>query len=481
MSAEAAPFLVDTIGDILTGSFRPVPQDDRKASLAPLIRKEEGLIDWKMPAFAIRNLLRAFTPWPGIFFPLNNRQIKVVEADAIHFRHHCQPGTIHRLDQESMQVCCGDDTLLRISSLQPPAKSPCPHIVIPAAIRLVIALNNRRLIELAAFFFVKWRPGEHQPAPSVLDPLLDSLKPEERPKLTATVMGILRRLLLIEHLLSVNSSIPMKKIHPKLRSLLLVSIYQLLFDDSVPDHAVLSSAVSLCIPHHRSFANAILRNITRNRISVLNEMIPNLPLSVRTSFPEIIMDYLGETFPDHSTSSFLDYLNTEPVFHSIPLEQYKKNGSKTNRSLHSDFSLMVPSAIPSLNKIRQEELLLHEIFIQNISSQFVSYFSARLRSRRVLDLCSAPGSKSALLTLLSPQTRIASGDLSFNRLLRLLRRKQNSKDLLNQVSLFCGDATAPPFNDHFDLILLDAPCSALGTIRKNPDRRTTLPGNRLKC
>mgnify|MGYP001413985535 CR=1 FL=1 len=284
-------------------------------------------------------------------------------------------------------------------------------------------------------------------------------------------MGILRRLLLIEHLLSVNSSIPMKKIHPRLRSLLLVSIYQLLFDDSVPDHAVLSSAVSLCIPHHRSFANAILRNITRNRISVLNEMIPNLPLSVRTSFPEIIMDYLGETFPDHSTSSFLDYLNTEPVFHSIPLEQYKKNGSKTNRSLHSDFSLMVPCAIPSLNKIRQEELLLHDIFIQNISSQFVSYFSARLRSRRVLDLCSAPGSKSALLTLLSPQTRIASGDLSFNRLLRLLRRKQNSKDLLNQVSLFCGDATAPPFNDHFDLILLDAPCSALGTIRKNPDRR----------
>ncbi len=124
MSAEAAPFLVDTIGDILSGSSRPVPQDDRKASLAPLIRKEEGLIDWKMPAFAIRNLLRAFTPWPGIFFPLNNRQIKVVEADAIHFRHHCQPGTIHRLDQESMQVCCGDDSLLRISSLQPPGKKP---------------------------------------------------------------------------------------------------------------------------------------------------------------------------------------------------------------------------------------------------------------------------------------------------------------------------------------------------------------------
>lgn len=324
---------------------------------------------------------------------------------------------------------------------------------------------------MTARFLQKWRLGKQYKASFFLDPLLESVQAEERPRLTAMAMGVLRHLTLLEHILDSSSTVPPKKIHPRLRSCLLVSIYQILFDDSLPDHAVLSSAVSLSIPHHRPFANAVLRGVTRTREAWLQQLIPALPLALRTSFPEQIIRWLEETFSDIDPAFFLEYLNREPVFHALPVEdliRQRKGVLPGERTLPLRKTIR---SVSSLHALGEKELRLHETFIQNISSQFIAHLSARLNPRRVLDLCSAPGSKSTLLALLSPETLIAAGDISHAKLLRLMKRKKDCPDLLQQVSVFCADATNPPFRDGFDLILLDAPCSALGTIRKNPDRR----------
>lgn len=124
MSVQTAPILVETIHQILAGTTCPTPQDEHKATHAPMIQKEEGRVDWNLSAQIICNRLRAFTPWPGVFFQLNDRQIKITEAQPLVSSSDCPPGTVHHLDPDSLQVCCGDDTVLQIRSIQPPGKKP---------------------------------------------------------------------------------------------------------------------------------------------------------------------------------------------------------------------------------------------------------------------------------------------------------------------------------------------------------------------
>ncbi len=124
MSLRGATLLTETVQEILSNDKKPVPQEERLATSAPILSKEEGRIDWNMPAQTIHNTLRAFTPWPGIFFQLGHRSIKVLEAKAVDFPHHCVPGRIHSISPEAMDVYCGAHSLLRITSLQSPGKNP---------------------------------------------------------------------------------------------------------------------------------------------------------------------------------------------------------------------------------------------------------------------------------------------------------------------------------------------------------------------
>ncbi len=293
----------------------------------------------------------------------------------------------------------------------------------------------------------------------------------DRPKLTATVAGILRNLLLIESLLAENSKIPLKKIHPLLRAILVVSIYQLLFDDTIPDHAVIHAAVSLCLTHHKSYANAILRIITRNRDYLLSASIPALPPSLRHSFPQALFFHLQATFPASVLNDYMAYLNTDPVFHSVPMEHYPLIDSPMPADAIKNRFLDQLHASCQVQKLNHDELRLHRFLVQNISSQFISYFSASLQPRTILDLCAAPGSKSVMIALMAQKIRIFANDISLSRLKRLVQRKQLHEALFDRIAVCCGDALNPPFSNHFDLVLLDAPCSAFGTIRKHPDRR----------
>lgn len=124
MSQRSSPILVETLKTIFSKSRSPIPQDESQVSLAPMIEKEEGRINWLLPAQTIINTLRAFTPWPGIFFMQTDRAIKVMSAQAVDYPHTCLPGQIHNLSPEHLDVYCGAHSLLRITQIQPPGKNP---------------------------------------------------------------------------------------------------------------------------------------------------------------------------------------------------------------------------------------------------------------------------------------------------------------------------------------------------------------------
>lgn len=122
LGERAAPFLLQTLNQIFSGKIRKHPQDDSRATLAPAVKKSEGRVDWRLPAQRLYDRLRAFTPWPGLFFSLEKRQIKILNAVVSRKEHRGQAGQILALDAQSLQVACGSSTVLEITAIQPEGK-----------------------------------------------------------------------------------------------------------------------------------------------------------------------------------------------------------------------------------------------------------------------------------------------------------------------------------------------------------------------
>jgi methionyl-tRNA formyltransferase len=118
----AAPLLLKTMEQIFSGKIKKHPQDDSLATLAPPVQKSEGRVDWNLPARQLVNKLRAFTPWPGLFFSMENRQIKITTAGISRQFHRVQTGNILALDPLSLKVACGQGSVLEITSIQPEGK-----------------------------------------------------------------------------------------------------------------------------------------------------------------------------------------------------------------------------------------------------------------------------------------------------------------------------------------------------------------------
>lgn len=111
--------LVETIRRLKVGTITPRPQDPSQATLAPLLKKEDGLIDWALPASAIANRTRGFAPWPGAYSFMDHerwiiwRAMPTGRASTEH-----QPGTIVEVSKDALGVATGTD-LLAITEIQP--------------------------------------------------------------------------------------------------------------------------------------------------------------------------------------------------------------------------------------------------------------------------------------------------------------------------------------------------------------------------
>lgn len=114
-----AELLLETLPAWAAGRIQPRPQPEQGVSLAPKLRKEDGRIDWRLPARALWNRIRAFTPWPGAFtfLPGNPRpqRLRIWEATVTTGRG--APGEILSADRAGIVAACGQDAL-RVTILQ---------------------------------------------------------------------------------------------------------------------------------------------------------------------------------------------------------------------------------------------------------------------------------------------------------------------------------------------------------------------------
>jgi methionyl-tRNA formyltransferase len=134
-----AQLLLETLRGLEDGSLRPVPQDPARATLAPLLHKEDGRLDWRRPARELHDRARGFHPWPGAFTSMAGRMLKVlrtrlteappVAADAV-------PGEVLDVSDQGLLVLCGEGTGLRLVEVQPESRRAMPARAFAAGARL---------------------------------------------------------------------------------------------------------------------------------------------------------------------------------------------------------------------------------------------------------------------------------------------------------------------------------------------------------
>ncbi|HZQ67158.1 MAG TPA: methionyl-tRNA formyltransferase [Terriglobales bacterium] len=122
LATIGAELMVETLRGLRAGNVSPVPQDHSKASLAPILRKEDGLIDFHLPAKQIQDRLRGFQPWPGAFTKFRDRTFNVWRA--IVTQQSIPEGQL-AVDNRLL-VGCGNNTALELLEVQPEGKKRMP-------------------------------------------------------------------------------------------------------------------------------------------------------------------------------------------------------------------------------------------------------------------------------------------------------------------------------------------------------------------
>jgi len=308
------------------------------------------------------------------------------------------------------------------------------------------------------------------------------LKVSDRALTHELVLGVLRRQLWLDKLIEHYAKRATSSLDLPVLLALRLGLYQLRFLTRVPAPAAVNEAVNLVraagVSSAAAFVNAVLRRAIREGDYEPAEEATDSSekLAITTSHPVWLIARWTRAFGLDETESFARANNTiaPTAFRIVEknvegvLAQLRKAGGIVEASTIAENAWRVSGASATLRQLAAEG----KIYLQDEASQLVAQTIALKPGERVLDLCSAPGGKTTLMaTRVADNALIVAADISERRLETL--KKTASLHELESVQSVVLDAAQPlPFADNaFDRILIDAPCSGTGTLRRNPEIR----------
>lgn len=310
------------------------------------------------------------------------------------------------------------------------------------------------------------------------------MKRPDKALVTEIANGTLRNLTRIDWVKSLF--IRKNKIDPWVEDIIRCGIYQILFLDRVPDSAVCNESAELARKHGNEgavrFVNGVLRNVSRNKENIEypdKERTAVKYLSVFYSHPEWMVEKWVEDYGIKFTEELLRANNDTPPF-TIRCNRLKTSRQELMDILASEGIDCLegsynPEAIyiRGTSSIEEKESFRKGFFqIQDESSMLVAHVMEPKPGERILDMCSAPGGKAThIAELMGNEGEIVARDIHLHKL-KLI--EENCGRLgINIVRTELYDATQPDADsfERFDRVLLDAPCSGLGVIRRKPDLR----------
>ena len=272
------------------------------------------------------------------------------------------------------------------------------------------------------------------------------------------------------------------RLDPEILAILRTGIFQLLHLDRVPAAAVVDDAVNLARKAGKKsaagFVNALLRRVSRERAHLpLPETPPLDLLSITLSHPR----WLAARWLDrHGLDAAAGWarFNNSPAPLTLRVNTLKSRidemmsrlsdaGVTTERARFAPNALIVTAGNPLLTPLANSGAFV----VQDETSQLVGEYVAALPGETILDACASPGGKTTqMAAAMEGRGTIVATDVRGRRV-DLLARTVRQSGAAN-VRIVQADARAvPPFRQAFDAILIDAPCSGVGTLRRDPDVR----------
>ena len=307
-------------------------------------------------------------------------------------------------------------------------------------------------------------------------------KEEDRAFVREVAAGVIRNLPLIDWALEDAVERGLSETQPELLQILRVGAYQILYLDRVPAYAAVDECVKAAKglnPGAGGFVNGVLRSVAEKREEIL-DTVYRLPgsegLALRLGMPEWLARRYSARFGEAEAEVLLAALQepapTAVLFPSVGaaaqgVPQLRREGF----ALKPDPALPLTYTVEGGNPAQSEAFKRGLFYVMDPASQGPAALLPLKGSEAVLDLCAAPGGKTILLSgRLKEGGWILAADSSRRRMAKV--RENVSRLGLQNVRLALADAEKGlPFKDVWPAVLLDAPCTALGTLRRNPEIR----------
>ncbi|WP_290521165.1 16S rRNA (cytosine(967)-C(5))-methyltransferase RsmB [Aggregatibacter sp. oral taxon 458] len=304
-----------------------------------------------------------------------------------------------------------------------------------------------------------------------------SVKAQDLPLLQEICFGVCRVLPRLEQIIKRLVDKPLKGKTRIVHCLLLVGLYQLLYL-RIPAHAAVDEVVnatkSLKADNFRGLVNAVLRRFLREQ----DDILAIVDKHWQTLHPDWFVNKLKKVYPNWR--EIIDANNQKPPMWLRVNTQ--KNSLETYRTLlaaqHMETQVSShPQALGLTQPTAVQHLPLFAeggVTVQDLHAQWAALLLQPQNHEVILDACAAPGGKTTHILEFAPQADVIALDVEENRLQRV---KDNLARMQQQATVVCGDAANPQaWLDklgksavRFDRILLDAPCSATGVIRRHPE------------
>ena len=324
---------------------------------------------------------------------------------------------------------------------------------------------------------------------SALARVRSGLKDERDRALASEIAtGTLRWQGAFDHVIALFSKRSLKRLDPEVLDILRLTMFQVLYLDRIPASAAVKDAVDLTGKVGKRSAaglvNALLRRVTRER-----DRLPLPAAPADRANRAAAIEYLSITLshPSWLVSRWLDrhgFDNAEAWtrFNNSPapltlrantlkigrdeLEaRLRGSGVECEKAAHAPDALIVRHGNPLTTPLHEQGLFV----VQDEASQRVGAFAGAKPGERVLDACASPGGKTiAMAAAMQGRGLIIASDVRGRRV-RLLRESVARSGASNVVIVQADAARGLPFGREFDRVLLDAPCSGLGTVRRDPD------------
>jgi 16S rRNA (cytosine967-C5)-methyltransferase len=334
--------------------------------------------------------------------------------------------------------------------------------------------------ELALAALREWR-GHENFADSILARLLRSsdLAGPDRAFTTELFYGILRNLSLLDFWIG---SLRSEHLDDDARDLLRLGLYQLFLLET-PEHAAVYETVELAGARIRSLVNAVLRNAVRRKAELVGKA-DKQDLGVRGSHPQFLVDRWTKNFGAENAAALCEWNNRPaPIYARINRLKVSEDeflsAVGSARSADRTPQSVIPANFVHLTSVPNEALGDGHCYIQDPSTAAACILLDPMPGENVLDACAAPGGKTGYLTeLMKNQGAIIACDRDEGRIRTL---QDNLERLGVEIAQFARHdwASGEPFPDAmatspFDRILVDAPCSNTGVMRRRVDLRWRL-------